>query len=407
MSTPEELLAQILKDNKKIAFGQTIGTNADGNCAVQTDDGSILARSPDRISAGSCVALRADDGQWYAVSARETGLVQRSVLFSRRNKITTPDDAKEYFFVAGVSIGPEFKMLLNDEPLLDNPFSCIFIEEDLSYKTYYDSTSEFFDPENPSDFYISVFDGATNDVEETFRIPNASEKDDVNALSVASYYISNKALVFYFFEYGLDVGTELAFLKVRTGYYVYETGAIDVAYDSTTINLGFDDIVYSSVKLPIPNTEAGFIIAPFEVFVSQEEGSDPNLEWNYPQIVSAKNDRYLFFDRQFFSGTPQKYLYHTPTEDLELSGDFLEDFATPDLSGFDFRITNSTPILTDTNDIAYVYGITTDNKIICLTKNIFTEEVSDLLEIDISFDLTQEESETAIFLITYDLIIGA
>lgn len=86
MSTPEELLAQILKANKKIAFGQTFGTNADGNCTVQTDDGSILARSPDQISAGSCVALKADDGQWYAVSARETGLVQKRTLFTSKTK---------------------------------------------------------------------------------------------------------------------------------------------------------------------------------------------------------------------------------------------------------------------------------------------------------------------------------
>ena len=90
--TPEEQLAKILKQNQNIVFGKTIGTDADGNCTVQTGESSILARSGGQVSAGDCVAMKADDGQWYAVSSRVTGTVQRSVLFSRKNRIV--DDAE-------------------------------------------------------------------------------------------------------------------------------------------------------------------------------------------------------------------------------------------------------------------------------------------------------------------------
>ena len=84
--TPEELLVETLKQSKKIVFGETIGTDTDGNCTVQSEDGSILARSPDQISAGSCVALKTDTGQWYAVSARQSGTVAKKDLFKRKNK---------------------------------------------------------------------------------------------------------------------------------------------------------------------------------------------------------------------------------------------------------------------------------------------------------------------------------
>ena len=83
--TPEEQLAKILKQNQNIVFGKTIGTDADGNCTVQTGESSILARSGGQVSAGDCVAMKADDGQWYAVSSRVTGTVDKKTLFKRKN----------------------------------------------------------------------------------------------------------------------------------------------------------------------------------------------------------------------------------------------------------------------------------------------------------------------------------
>ena len=83
--TPEEQLAKILKQNQNIVFGKTIGTDADGNCTVQTGESSILARSGGQISAGDCVAMKADDGQWYAVSSRQSGTVASKTLFSRKS----------------------------------------------------------------------------------------------------------------------------------------------------------------------------------------------------------------------------------------------------------------------------------------------------------------------------------
>ena len=83
--TPEEQLAKILKQNQNIVFGKTIGTDADGNCTVQTGESSILARSGGQISAGDCVAMKADDGQWYAVSSRVTGTVDKKTLFKRKS----------------------------------------------------------------------------------------------------------------------------------------------------------------------------------------------------------------------------------------------------------------------------------------------------------------------------------
>jgi hypothetical protein len=85
--TPEELLVEALKQSKKIVFGNTIGTDSNGNCTVQGKDGSILARSPDQISAGSAIALKTDGGKWYAVSPRPTGIVRQSTLFKRKNRI--------------------------------------------------------------------------------------------------------------------------------------------------------------------------------------------------------------------------------------------------------------------------------------------------------------------------------
>ena len=84
--TPEEQLAKILKQNQNIVFGKTIGTDADGNCTVQTGESSILARSGGQVSAGDCVAMKADDGQWYAVSSRQTGTVDKKTLFKRKAK---------------------------------------------------------------------------------------------------------------------------------------------------------------------------------------------------------------------------------------------------------------------------------------------------------------------------------
>ena len=84
--TPEEQLAKILKQNQNIVFGKTIGTDADGNCTVQTGESSILARSGGQISAGDCVAMRTDDGQWYAVSSRPTGTVAKRTLYKRKSK---------------------------------------------------------------------------------------------------------------------------------------------------------------------------------------------------------------------------------------------------------------------------------------------------------------------------------
>ena len=84
--TPEEQLAKILKQNQNIVFGKTFGTDADGNCTVQTGESSILARSGGQISAGDCVAMKADDGQWYAVSSRSTGTVSSNLIFKKKSK---------------------------------------------------------------------------------------------------------------------------------------------------------------------------------------------------------------------------------------------------------------------------------------------------------------------------------
>jgi hypothetical protein len=91
MSTPEELLVQILANDKKIAFGTTLGTDVNDNCTVQTTSGSILARSPDRISAGNCIALKTDDGEWYALSASLSGSVQKSTIFKKVNRTEKGD----------------------------------------------------------------------------------------------------------------------------------------------------------------------------------------------------------------------------------------------------------------------------------------------------------------------------
>jgi hypothetical protein len=91
--TPEEQLASILKQNQNIVFGKTIGTDANGNCTVQTGENSILARSGGQISAGDCVAMKTDDGQWYAVSSRVSGTVDKKTLFKRKNApISLADD---------------------------------------------------------------------------------------------------------------------------------------------------------------------------------------------------------------------------------------------------------------------------------------------------------------------------
>jgi hypothetical protein len=90
----EELLIQALKQKERIVVGRTIGTDVNGNCTVQGSDGSVLARSEGNISAGDCVALKADDGQWYAVSARETGTVAKKTLYSRRNKVSSQDGGR-------------------------------------------------------------------------------------------------------------------------------------------------------------------------------------------------------------------------------------------------------------------------------------------------------------------------
>jgi hypothetical protein len=88
---PEEQLAKLLKQNQNIVFGKSLGTDPNRNCTVQTGEASILARSGGQISAGDCVAMRADDGQWYAVSSRVTGTVQRSPLFRKRNQVVAEE----------------------------------------------------------------------------------------------------------------------------------------------------------------------------------------------------------------------------------------------------------------------------------------------------------------------------
>ena len=116
--TPEEQLAKILKQNQNIVFGKTIGTDADGNCTVQTGESSILARSGGQISAGDCVAMKADDGQWYAVSSRVTGTVQRSVLYNRKNRV---DDAIIAYNLIAVFRTPDESLYVGgdrDEPEL-------------------------------------------------------------------------------------------------------------------------------------------------------------------------------------------------------------------------------------------------------------------------------------------------
>ncbi|WP_055076777.1 hypothetical protein [Pseudanabaena sp. 'Roaring Creek'] len=83
--TPEEQLTKLLKQNQNIVFGKTIGTDPDGNCTVQSDGGMILAKSGGRISAGDCVALKTDDGQWYAVSARQSGTIEQKTIYKRKS----------------------------------------------------------------------------------------------------------------------------------------------------------------------------------------------------------------------------------------------------------------------------------------------------------------------------------
>lgn len=84
--TAEERLIAALKAQNKIVFGNTIGVNAGGDCTVVSEDGTVSAIAGTSISAGSCVAIQTDDGQWYAVSARESGVVQKQTLYKRRNK---------------------------------------------------------------------------------------------------------------------------------------------------------------------------------------------------------------------------------------------------------------------------------------------------------------------------------
>ena len=97
--TPEEQLAKILKQNQNIVFGKTIGTDADGNCTVQTGESSILARSGGQISAGDCVAMKADDGQWYAVSSRVTGTVATKTLYRTRRKPSSTSVETQIIFL--------------------------------------------------------------------------------------------------------------------------------------------------------------------------------------------------------------------------------------------------------------------------------------------------------------------
>lgn len=84
--TPEERLLAALKAQNKIVFGNTIGVDSNGECTVVGEDATVRAIAGTPISAGSCVALQADDGQWYAVSAREAGTIQKKTLYKRKNK---------------------------------------------------------------------------------------------------------------------------------------------------------------------------------------------------------------------------------------------------------------------------------------------------------------------------------
>jgi len=90
--TPEERLIAALKTQKKIVFGNTIGVDGNGECTVVGEDATVRAIAGTPISAGSCVALQTDDGQWYAVSARESGTVQKRTLYKRKNKPPASDE---------------------------------------------------------------------------------------------------------------------------------------------------------------------------------------------------------------------------------------------------------------------------------------------------------------------------
>lgn len=89
--TPEERLIAALKAQNKIVFGNTIGVDGNGECTVVGEDATVRAIAGTPISAGSCVALQADNGQWYAVSAREVGTIQKRTLYKRKNKPPSSD----------------------------------------------------------------------------------------------------------------------------------------------------------------------------------------------------------------------------------------------------------------------------------------------------------------------------
>lgn len=124
--TPEELLAAALKQSQKIVFGKTIGTDTNGNCTVQGEDGSVLARSGGRISAGDCVAIKADDGQWYAVSARQSGTVQKTTLFKRRN-ILVAEEEEAIILVPLVSYDVLYFIIFSGNNLSGTPRSAISV----------------------------------------------------------------------------------------------------------------------------------------------------------------------------------------------------------------------------------------------------------------------------------------
>lgn len=83
--TPEERLIAALKASNKIVLGQTTGSIG-GRCNVSGKEGSVsaIARSP--IPSGSCVAIKTDDGQWYALPAKQTELGQSKFLYKRKQR---------------------------------------------------------------------------------------------------------------------------------------------------------------------------------------------------------------------------------------------------------------------------------------------------------------------------------
>jgi len=89
--TPEERLIAALKAQNRIVFGNTIGVDSNNECTVVSEDGTVRAIAGTPISSGSCVALQADDGQWYAVSARESGTIQKKTIYKRKNKPPSAD----------------------------------------------------------------------------------------------------------------------------------------------------------------------------------------------------------------------------------------------------------------------------------------------------------------------------